>query len=278
MGAHVRVVRKLGREGGSVDLQPVADGPRPLAEPVGSDLDGPLAQVGEAGADARLHLVHWRVGGPLPLADLADAVGEGVQPNGLHAGLDGVRERVAVRRSGARKERLRLGRQKVEDALEQVPRHLVADVGAADDDAAKDGRLGDEAKGLAQRARLVRHAEGVVLVHGEQVGKERKGKLVEHASRGIALLRLDTDWYESTKVELDVLWPRLSPGGWMYVDDYSAFGGAKKAVDRWLKLNGWTEHARKANAFLRGAGGRVRAAPRTAWALLQSGRLGMTSM
>ena len=70
----------------------------------------------------------------------------------------------------------------------------------------------------------------------------------------IALLRLDTDWYESTKVELDVLWPRLSPGGWMYVDDYSAFGGAKKAVDRWLKLNGWTEHARKANAFLRGAG------------------------
>lgn len=37
----------------------------------------------------------------------------------------------------------------------------------------------------------------------------------------IALLRLDTDWYESTRVELEVLWPRLAPGGWMYVDEYA---------------------------------------------------------
>ena len=37
----------------------------------------------------------------------------------------------------------------------------------------------------------------------------------------------------------------------MYVDDYSAFGGARKAVDRWLKKRGWTEHARKAHAIMR---------------------------
>ena len=54
----------------------------------------------------------------------------------------------------------------------------------------------------------------------------------------IALLRLDTDWFESTRAELDVLWPRLAPGGWLYIDDYSSFGGAHKAVDNWLR----TEH------------------------------------
>lgn len=47
----------------------------------------------------------------------------------------------------------------------------------------------------------------------------------------IALLRLDTDWYESTKVELEVLWPRLVVGGVLIVDDYGHWMGAKKAVD-----------------------------------------------
>ena len=68
----------------------------------------------------------------------------------------------------------------------------------------------------------------------------------------IAVLSLDTDWFESTRVKLDLLWPRLSPGGWLYVDDYSAFGGSRKAVDHWLKLNGWVAEARRANAFMRG--------------------------
>ena len=60
----------------------------------------------------------------------------------------------------------------------------------------------------------------------------------------IAVLRLDTDWYESTKAELDVLWPKLSPGGWLYVDDYFAVAGARKAVDHWLQHHGWEAHAR----------------------------------
>ena len=66
--------------------------------------------------------------------------------------------------------------------------------------------------------------------------------------KSIALLRLDTDWFESTKVELDMLWPLLSPGGWMYVDDYSAFLGSRRAVDRWLAAKGWVEEAKKAKA------------------------------
>jgi hypothetical protein len=50
----------------------------------------------------------------------------------------------------------------------------------------------------------------------------------------IALLRLDTDWYHSTKIELEVLWPRLAPGGIMIVDDYGHWRGAKKAVDEYF--------------------------------------------
>ena len=71
-----------------------------------------------------------------------------------------------------------------------------------------------------------------------------------HLPAAISVLRLDTDWYESTKAELEVLWPRLSPGGWLYVDDYSAFRGARLAVDEWLgKHQGWVAEARKAKAF-----------------------------
>lgn len=49
--------------------------------------------------------------------------------------------------------------------------------------------------------------------------------------RAIALLRLDTDWHDSTKVELEVLYPLLQPGGVMIVDDYGHWQGARKAVD-----------------------------------------------
>ncbi len=51
------------------------------------------------------------------------------------------------------------------------------------------------------------------------------------APEAIALLRLDTDWYRSTAHEMHHLWPRLSRGGILIVDDYGHFMGAKKAVD-----------------------------------------------
>lgn len=50
----------------------------------------------------------------------------------------------------------------------------------------------------------------------------------------IALLRLDTDWYESTKHELEHLYPRLSPGGVLLIDDYGHWEGARKAVDEYI--------------------------------------------
>ncbi len=50
----------------------------------------------------------------------------------------------------------------------------------------------------------------------------------------ISLLRLDTDWYESTYHELVHLFPRLSRGGVLILDDYGHWEGVRKAVDRYL--------------------------------------------
>jgi len=54
----------------------------------------------------------------------------------------------------------------------------------------------------------------------------------------IAILRLDTDFYESTKAELEILYPRLSPGGVLIVDDYGEWAGARKAVDEYFAGQG----------------------------------------
>ena len=50
----------------------------------------------------------------------------------------------------------------------------------------------------------------------------------------IAILRLDTDWYESTKHEMIHLFPRLVSKGVLIVDDYHTWSGSKKAVDEYL--------------------------------------------
>ena len=52
----------------------------------------------------------------------------------------------------------------------------------------------------------------------------------------ISVLRLDTDWYESTKAELEVLYPKLSNGGVLIIDDYGHWEGARKAVDEYFSL------------------------------------------
>lgn len=57
------------------------------------------------------------------------------------------------------------------------------------------------------------------------------------APQKIALLRLDTDWYESTLHEMNHLYPRLSPQGVLIVDDYGHWKGSKKAVDEYMKAH-----------------------------------------
>jgi len=62
--------------------------------------------------------------------------------------------------------------------------------------------------------------------------------LPDRAPSEIALLRLDTDFYRSTKHELTHLFPRLVKGGILIIDDYGAFSGAKAATDEFFKESG----------------------------------------
>lgn len=50
----------------------------------------------------------------------------------------------------------------------------------------------------------------------------------------VALLRLDTDFYSSTAIELNILYPRLVRGGVLIVDDYGLFQGSRRATDEYL--------------------------------------------
>lgn len=55
--------------------------------------------------------------------------------------------------------------------------------------------------------------------------------LKETQPETISILRLDTDWYESTALEFDLLYPKLSTGGVIIVDDYGVWAGSRKATD-----------------------------------------------
>jgi O-methyltransferase len=58
------------------------------------------------------------------------------------------------------------------------------------------------------------------------------------APERIAILRLDTDWYDSTRHELDHLYDRVAPGGVIIFDDYDYWEGARKAVDEFVTAGG----------------------------------------
>ena len=58
---------------------------------------------------------------------------------------------------------------------------------------------------------------------------------VESTPEQLALLRLDTDWYESTRVALEVMFPRLSDNGVLIADDYGHYMGHRKAIDEYFE-------------------------------------------
>jgi len=90
----------------------------------------------------------------------------------------------------------------------------------------------DEVKGNLTRLGL--DVGGVHFVKGMV-----EDSIPEHAPDGdIALLRLDTDWYNSTKHELLHLFPKLVSGGVLIIDDYGDWQGARKAVDEYLADQG----------------------------------------
>ena len=57
----------------------------------------------------------------------------------------------------------------------------------------------------------------------------------EQLPEKISVLRLDTDWFESTKVECEVLYPKISKGGIFIVDDYGHWGGSRQAIDEYFE-------------------------------------------
>jgi O-methyltransferase len=76
-------------------------------------------------------------------------------------------------------------------------------------------------------AELVHFHEGLV-----------ENTIPSQAPEQISILRLDTDWYESTRHELEHLYDRLSPGGVLIVDDYGHWAGARLATDDFLEKTG----------------------------------------
>jgi len=55
--------------------------------------------------------------------------------------------------------------------------------------------------------------------------------------KSIAILRLDGDWYESTKIPLEHLYPLVSPGGIVVIDDYATCFGSRRATDEYRNLH-----------------------------------------
>ena len=67
----------------------------------------------------------------------------------------------------------------------------------------------------------------------------------------IAILRLDTDFYSSTKHELQHLYPLLSPGGILIIDDYGAFPGSRAATDEYSAEHGLNWFLHRVDAHVR---------------------------
>jgi hypothetical protein len=59
-------------------------------------------------------------------------------------------------------------------------------------------------------------------------------KVDKNVPNRIALLRLDTDWYDSTKAEMEYLYPKVVDNGVVIADDYNYWNGSRKAIDEYL--------------------------------------------
>jgi asparagine synthase (glutamine-hydrolysing) len=50
----------------------------------------------------------------------------------------------------------------------------------------------------------------------------------------VALLHVDTDWYDPVRLSLERIWPLLSVGGYIIGDDYTTYDGARRAMDEFV--------------------------------------------
>jgi len=84
---------------------------------------------------------------------------------------------------------------------------------------------------ISSSKRLFSNTDDLIFVKGKV-----ENTLVEkdNLPEKISLLRLDTDFYESTKIELETFYPLLSKKGVLIIDDYGDFPGCRKAVDEYF--------------------------------------------
>ena len=78
------------------------------------------------------------------------------------------------------------------------------------------------------------------------------------ATNGIAVLRLDADWYDSTLQCLDALYPQVVPGGLVIIDDYYTWDGCARAVHDYLssrKLADRIRQSRRSVCYIVRSGG-----------------------
>lgn len=89
----------------------------------------------------------------------------------------------------------------------------------------------DEVKGNFKKRQINKN---VIFIQGDVI-ETLQNKL--NYPQAICFLRLDTDWYDSTKKELEVLYPHLVQGGILVIDDYGSWEGVRKAVDEYFYNN-----------------------------------------
>jgi O-methyltransferase len=81
---------------------------------------------------------------------------------------------------------------------------------------------------------------GYPLENVELIKGKVQDTIEDHIPEAIALLRLDTDWYDSTAHELKHFYPRLQKGGVLLIDDYGCMAGQRTAVDEYIAENNIT--------------------------------------
>jgi O-methyltransferase len=129
------------------------------------------------------------------------------------------------------------------DTFEGMPPPSKVDVNPEGQSAESVLRRSDRSSAVWAHAALDEVKRAMAPV-GYDAGKTHyvKGKVEDTIPAGapqrIALLRLDTDWFESTWHEMVHLYPRLSSAGVLLLDDYGWWRGARKAVDKYLTEHG----------------------------------------
>jgi len=126
------------------------------------------------------------------------------------------------------------------DSFEGLPQPTVEDGTRAADYSGgqKDGKLVSVAQCVASLADVKRNLFDVVGIDPARVKFEigwfqNTVPVVAPQMDPIAVLRLDGDWYASTQICLDHLYPHVSPGGVVILDDYWCWEGCKKATDEY---------------------------------------------